>query len=147
MIDEERRFLDQATIESIRMSILQLLIELGCYGEARGNFYRFNKEIPSAAKQFEDTISQIEKIPNGDEAIMRLLDLSDRGYEYLDLAKKSLEIDAIEEAIEKLNFNCTRSFATIAFKPNSNYQVPEKWGSRDLLIVGQPNTKAKLYQL
>jgi TonB family protein len=146
-VGESRQFLDPATIKSIRMNILQLLIELGYYGEARSNFYWLNKEIPDAAKPFEGAISQVRDILNGGEAIVRSVELSDRGHEFLDLAKRSFEIDVIEGSIEKLNFYCSRNFGTMVFKPNSNYQVPKAWGRCDLLIVGEPNTKAKLYQL
>jgi TonB family protein len=146
-VDKANQFLDEAVIKSIRMNILQLLIELGYYGEARSNFYWLNREIPSAAALFEETMVQVRKILNEGEPIMRPLELGKRGYEYVDLAKKTFEIDVTEGAVEKLKFYCTRSFGTMDHKPNSNYQVPEGWGACNLLVVGEPNTKAKLYQL
>jgi TonB family protein len=145
-IEKDRQFLDEAAIRSIRMNILQLLIELGYYGEARSNFYWLNKEIPSAAEPFNDAMTQVREILGGDDAIMRSVELSDRGYEYHDLTKRSFEIDIVEGGIEKLNFYCTRSFGTMAFSPDSSYRVPESWGACDLLVVGRPKTKAKLYQ-
>lgn len=145
-IDKDRQFLDEAVIRSIRMNILQILIELGYYGEARSNFYWLSKEIPSAAEPFIAAMSQVREILSGGKAIVRSVELSDRGYEYLDLTKTSFEIDVVEGGIEKLNFYCSRNFGTMAFSPDSNYHVPESWGACDLLIVGRPKTKAKLYQ-
>ena len=127
-IDKDRQFLDEAAIRTIRMSILQLLIELGYYGEARSNFYWLNKEIPSAAEPFIAAMSQVQEALSGGQAIMRSVELSDRGYEYLDLTKRTFEIDVVEGGIDKLNFYCTRSFGTMAFSPDNSYQVPESWG-------------------
>jgi hypothetical protein len=145
-IDKDRQFLDEAAIRTIRMSILQLLIELGYYGEARSNFYLLNKEIPSAAEPFITAMSQVREALSGGQAIMRSVELSDRGYEYIELTKRNFEIDAVEGGIDKLKFYCTRNFGTMAFSPDSSYQVPESWGACDLLVVGRPKTKAKLYQ-
>ena len=145
-VEEKNQLLDAATMKSIRMNILQLLIQLGFYGEARNEFYWLNKELPDAAKPFESAMSQVyEKLKQGG-VIARPIEIPDRGYDFHYLTKRSFEIDVAAGQIEKLNFYCTQKFGTMSFIPASNYQVPEDWGSCNVQIVGEPKTKATLYQ-
>ena len=60
-LDKKEQFLEFETLKSIRMNILQLLIQLGRYGEARNNYYVLQKEIPEAAEPFAEPMAQVQE--------------------------------------------------------------------------------------
>ncbi|MDG1904052.1 MAG: TonB family protein [Arenicella sp.] len=145
-VNEKNKFLDLDTIKTVRMNILQLLIQLGYYGEARSNYYWLKKEMPDAAERFTKPMSEVYKRLKDGIAISRPIKILDRGHDFLYLTKRSFEIHDVVGKIEKLNFYCSQRFGAMDFVVGSNYQVPESWGSCDLQIVGESQTTGMLYQ-
>lgn len=145
-LDENRQFLEPETLKSIRMNILQLLIQLGYYGEARENYYDLQQEMPEAAKAYAGPMAQVQRILESGEVLARSIKLRERGSEYIYLTKRSLEIHDVKGEIDKLNFYCSLGYSSLDFKAGSNYQLPESWGECNLLIVGTPGATAKMYQ-
>ena len=145
-LDKKEQFLEFEILKSIRMNILQLLIQLGRYGEARNNYYVLQKEIPEAAEPFAEPMAQVQERLDSGEVLVRQLKLKDRGSEYIYLTRNNLEIHNVKGQLEKMNFYCSMGFSSLEFKPESSYQIPDSWGSCNLLLVGEPGTTATLYQ-
>jgi len=144
--NHKKEFIDAKTTTTFRMNILQLLIQLGYYGKAHNDYYWLKKELPHAAKPFEKAMKLIYEKLNSNEGIARNISIDERGYEFLHLAKRSIEFNDIKGNIKKLNLRCTRNFASIEFNPENNYQIPKSWGSCNLEVVGEPGTSAVLAQ-
>ncbi len=145
-LEVENQVLGPEAVKSARMNILQLLIQLGRYGEARNAYHSLKRDAPEAAQRFSEPMGQVLKILESDEVLMRDLEIKPRGNEFIYLTKNSFEIHQVEGRIDRVNFYCSLGFQSLEFQEESNYTIPNSWGSCNLLIVGEPGTTAKLYQ-
>lgn len=62
------------------------------------------------------------------------------------LSRKNFQIQDLQGVIETMVISCKRQRATFDFAPNMSWSISEKWGSCELQLVGNIDTKFRLIE-
>ncbi len=140
------KFLDENSRSFILQNELQLLIQLGRYGEAHKKYQTLKKEMPKSAIAFEDSMNQVYEILNTGTPFASEIRLFDRGRELIQLTKGKFVIDNVNGEIKDLKLRCDTRLETLNFGDGLEYSIPKSWGECNLEFIGIPETTAKLIQ-
>lgn len=133
------------------VTLINLAIELGRYGEAINAYYsalrNHSSEIDSGLRQmFGPTIEQISEILTSDKAFARSVSIHPERTTFVDLKKNNFAFEDVSGDFTNLKLRCTRKFAKLPFAADSDYQIPEGWGDCQMQVLGTPGATAKLIQ-
>lgn len=145
-IADQYKILTGETKTTYLAALLKLQIEAGMFAEALNNYADFKQQNPQIEKMFKPTMVKLEYLRDSQSLVERAIKIGEQGFVQLPLLKRVFLIDQIDGKIDSLKLRCDTRFLKILYKPDSQYDVPDKWGNCNLQIAGAVGTKAILIQ-
>ena len=145
-VDDESRMLDAELLVTVRRSLFASLLKTQRYAEALMLFKVIEKEDSVTASTLAGTVAKLAQLKDDDSHVSVNIALGERGYALEHLFKRNLSLFDVEGEIKALKFRCSHRFQEFLFKVDSEYQIPNSWGSCLVEVVGQPGSIAKLVQ-
>lgn len=129
-------------------------IETGNYAGALESWKRLKAMDDAAMKAIEPAIAEIRKLAASDTLFYQegrigespACESCDSNWQYQPL-RRSIELADVDGKLDSIELRCDWQHFVDEARPGKAWQIPEDWGDCKVIVLGEPGTRFKLYEI
>ncbi len=146
--EKKENYLSEALFTTALQQAFSLQVQLQDFGAALQTWAKLeSRDISEATRDsLQRVVSKIEALKDDDQAFRVTGEIGDNNHWSLLLLKDEFYLDEVTGELAELKLRCDRKYVFFRYQPEIQYNIPGKYGSCHLQIVGNPGTTFGLVQ-